>query len=252
MLRTAGLCPKKSMGQNFLFDLNITRKIARAVPDLDKFPVVEVGAGPGGLTRALLEMGAKKVIAIEKDKSALPILEEIKKASGRRLEIIQGDALKTPLPRAPISICANLPYNIGTKLLTDWLREENIKSMTLMFQKEVAMRIAAKPGTKQYGRLSVLAALGWRAKILFDVPNTAFCPPPKVQSAVVQIIKTPFDGDMKEIEKLTAMLFGQRRKMIRGILPNVDWGRFGLVGTERAEQLIPEMFEKLARELSAA
>jgi 16S rRNA (adenine1518-N6/adenine1519-N6)-dimethyltransferase len=262
MMRTAGLEPKKSLGQNFLFDLNLTRKIARAVPNLERAVVLEVGPGPGGLTRALLECGAKKVIAVEKDKNAAPILDEIQKAGGGRLDVVYGDALKiipfagedpsgqggVSFPADGISICSNLPYNVGTELLIKWLHfPDKIKSMTLMFQREVADRIAAQPGGKQYGRLSVLASLGWRAKILFGVPNTAFCPPPKVQSAVVQLIPAPFDGDIGKVEKLTARLFGQRRKMIRSIMPNVDWAEFGLAGTERAEELPPETFARLAK-----
>ena len=246
MMRAAGLAPKKSLGQNFLFDLNLTRKIARAVPDLEKSVVLEVGSGPGGLTRALLECGAKKVVAVEKDKSAAPILEQIQHAAAGRLEIIYGDALNLPELEFD-AICANLPYNVGTELLIKWLHNTKIKSMTLMFQKEVAERIVARPKTKQYGRLSVLAALGWKPKILFNVPNTAFVPPPKVQSAVVQIAPTGEHYHMEKIEKLTALLFGQRRKMIRGILPDVDWAKFGLAGTERAEELSPETFARIAR-----
>ena len=249
MMRAAGLSPKKSLGQNFLFDLNLTRKIARAVPDLEKNVVLEVGPGPGGLTRALLECGAKSIMAVEKDTATAPILEEVKKVAGGRLNIIYGDAMKI-YPSECNAICSNLPYNIGTELLVRWLHfPDRIKSMTLMFQREVAERIVAKPGAKQYGRLSVLAALGWRAKILFNVPNTAFTPPPKVQSAVVQIVPTGKIYQIEKIEKLTAVLFGQRRKMIRGIMSDVDWARFGLTGTERAEQLAPEMFARIADEL---
>ena len=269
MMRGAGLEPKKSLGQNFLFDLNLTRKIARSVPDLENSVVLEVGPGPGGLTRALLECGAKKVIAIEKDRAAMPILEQIQAAAGGRLEVVLGDALKIKNYELRIknyAVCANLPYNVGTELLIRWLHEPRITSMTLMFQREVAERIVAKPGSKQYGRLSVLAALGWRAKILFNVPNTAFVPPPKVQSAVVQLVPLPGNGlvgrvSMKPggefhrnsphqaVEKITAMLFGQRRKMIRSIMPGVDWAAFGLSGTERAEELSPEVFVRIAEVL---
>jgi len=250
MLRAAGLKPKKSLGQNFLFDLNLTRKIARAVPDLENSVVLEVGPGPGGLTRALLSSGAKKVIAVEKDDSIAAILDEIKKAAGGRLEVIYGDAINNGqwiIDNGQFSICSNLPYNIGTELLTRWLHyPDKIKSMTLMFQREVAERIVARPGGRQYGRLSVLAALGWRAKILFNVPAAAFAPPPKVQSAVVQIVPDGKKYNIPKIEKLTALLFGRRRKMIRGILSDVDWKKFGLSGTERAEQLSPEKFSELA------
>ena len=247
MMRNAGLFPKKSLGQNFLFDLNLTRKIAGFVPNLENSIIVEVGPGPGGLTRALLEKGAKKIIAIEKDKSTLPILEEIKKVSNGKLEIVIGDALKLPIFEYKFSICSSLPYNIGTELLIRWLHFPNkIKSMTLMFQKEVAKRIIAKSGSKDYGRLAVLTSMNWNAKILFNVPNTAFVPPPKVQSAVVQLIPKEKTIETKNIEKLTAVLFGHRRKMIRSIMPDVDWKRFGLWGTERAEELSPEIFQKIA------
>jgi len=250
MMRDAGLSPKKSMGQNFLFDLNLTRKIARAVPDIENTTVLEVGPGPGGLTRALFECGARRVIAIEKDRSTAPILERIAGASGGRLQVIFGDALK--LWRTAIggaghfAICANLPYNVGTELLIQWLRAPNIESMTLMFQREVAERLVAKAGGGQYGRLSVLTALTARAKILFDVPNTAFVPPPKVRSSVVQIVPHAPPKNLDEIERLTAALFGQRRKMIRAIIPGADWGAFGLSGAERAEQLPPEKFDEIA------
>lgn len=250
MMRMAGLEPKKSLGQNFLFDLNLTRKISRAIPDLQNSVVLEIGPGPGGLTRALLECGAKKVIAVEKDKSAAPILDGIKNVAGGRLEIIFGDALKIPELKFD-AICANLPYNIGTELLINWLKgKKEIASMTLMFQREVAERIIARPGGKQYGRLSVLAALGWHAKILFNIPNTAFIPPPKVQSSVVQIIPTGEKYPVEKIEKLTAVLFGQRRKMIRSIMPNVDWAMFGLTGAERAEKLNPETFAAVSKLVS--
>lgn len=252
MMRSAGLEPKKSLGQNFLFDLNLTKKIAGYIPDLENMTVLEVGPGPGGLTRALLAMGAKKVIAIEKDKNTMPILKKIQNAADGKLEVIYGDALKFESSKLKIenekfAICANLPYNVGTELLIKWIHSFRPKSMTLMFQKEVADRIIAKPNSKQYGRLSVLVAAEWNAKILFNVPNTAFCPPPKVQSAVVQMMPRP-GGNVRidKLEKLTAALFGQRRKMIRSIMPDVDWTQFGLKGTERAENLSPEKFIEIA------
>lgn len=258
MMRAAGLAPKKSLGQNFLFDLNITRKIARSVPDIEKSVVLEVGPGPGGLTRAVLECGAKRVVAIEKDIAAKPILDQIVAASDGRLEVIYGDAAKIDNGKLKIencAICSNLPYNIGTELLIGWLHQLSIfnlqfsiSSMTLMFQREVAERITARPGTKAYGRLSVLAQLTATPKILFNVPNTAFTPAPKVQSAVVQLIPKPA-AEISNVEKLTAALFGQRRKMIRSILPAVDWTQFGLIGTERAEQLSPEKFAEIARQI---
>lgn len=253
MMRDAGLEPKKQFGQNFLFDLNLTRKIARSVPDLENQTVLEVGPGPGGLTRALLECGARRVVAIEKDKTTAPILDRIAAASDGRLEVIYGDALKQfsefMIQDSDYAVCSNLPYNIGTELLINWLHEININSMTLMFQREVAQRIVARVGDAQYGRLSVLASLVADAKILFNVPNTAFYPAPRVQSAVVQILPKQSrigNKELKQVEQLTAKLFGQRRKMIRGIMPGADWSRFGLAGTERAEDLFPEKFVELA------
>ncbi|MCQ2572024.1 MAG: 16S rRNA (adenine(1518)-N(6)/adenine(1519)-N(6))-dimethyltransferase RsmA [Alphaproteobacteria bacterium] len=261
MMRDCGLEPKKQFGQNFLFDLNLTGKIARAVPDIEKNVVVEVGPGPAGLTRALLMAGAKKVVAIEKDKTTEPILSKIVEVSNGRLEVIYGDALKTDLSKlnkTGFSICSNLPYNVGTELLINWLHEIangiNIKSLTCMFQKEVAQRIVADVKDAQYGRLSVIANLIADTKILFDVPNTAFVPRPKVQSAVVQIIpnknKIAKIKDIKKLEKLTAKLFGQRRKMIRAII-KTDWEKFGLSGTERAEELTPDLFLKIACNIDA-
>ena len=257
MMRESGLEPKKQFGQNFLFDLNLTGRIARSVPDIEKTTIVEVGPGPGGLTRALLLAGAKKVIAIEKDKTTSPILSKIVDSADGKLEIIFGDALKTDLSnldKKGYSVCANLPYNVGTELLIGWLKKiangANIKSLTLMFQKEVAMRIVANVGDEQYGRLAVLSNLICDTKILFDVPNTAFVPRPKVQSAVVQIIpnenKIKSIKDIEKLEKLTAKLFGQRRKMIRGII-KTDWERFGLIGTERAEEIEPKKFLEIAK-----
>ncbi|MCL1891854.1 MAG: 16S rRNA (adenine(1518)-N(6)/adenine(1519)-N(6))-dimethyltransferase RsmA [Alphaproteobacteria bacterium] len=260
MMRDAGLEPKKQLGQNFLFDLNLTRKIARSVPGIQGATVVEVGPGPGGLTRALLECGAARVIAIEKDRATGLILKKISNAADGRLEVIYGDALKyfkseewRVKSADDLAICSNLPYNIGTELLIQWLHQlhsslSTLHSMTLMFQREVADRIVARVGDKQYGRLSVLTALVADAKILFNIPNTAFFPAPKVQSAVVQIIpKDKKTIQLSSVEKLTAKLFGQRRKMIRSIMPGVDWSQFGLTGQERAEELPMEKFVELAR-----
>ena len=260
MMRNAGLVPKKQFGQNFLFDLNLTGRIARCVPKISTTPVIEVGPGPGGLTRALLMAGAPRVIAIEMDKTTAPILNEIARAATSRLTIIYDDALRVDFAGLGVSsyaICSNLPYNVGTELLVQWLiraaHGAPIKSMTLMFQREVAQRITARVGNDQYGRLAVLTALVADAQILFDVPNTAFVPRPRVQSAVVRVIPNPKKiaslPDIAKIEKITALLFGHRRKMIRGIIPNVDWERFGLRGTERAEELSPETFAQLARDL---
>ena len=260
MMRDCGLEPKKQFGQNFLFDLNLTGRIARSVPDIENTPVVEVGPGPAGLTRAILMAGAKRVVAIEKDKTTQPILSQVIDASNGRLNVLFDDALRVDFSKLGFeeyAICANLPYNVGTELLIGWLQKiasgEKIKSLTLMFQKEVALRITSKPGDEHYGRLAVLTSLIADAKILFEVPNTAFVPRPKVQSAVVQIIPNPDKisaiSDLSKIEKITAKLFGQRRKMIRSIIPNVDWEQFGLTGTERAENLSPEMFAILAQNL---
>ena len=257
MMRDAGLIPKKQFGQNFLFDLNLTGRIARSVPDIANTDVIEVGPGPGGLTRALLMAGARRVIAIEKDKTTAPILDRIVAASDGRLAVVYGDAMHTDFASLGVTeyaICSNLPYNVGTVLLTDWLiraaHGAPITSMTLMFQREVARRIVAHVGDAEYGRLAVLASLVTDARILFDVPNTAFVPRPRVQSAVVQLIpdmnKIKKIGDISRVEQLTAKLFGQRRKMIRGIIPGVDWGRFGLTGTERAEDIAPETFAQMA------
>ena len=260
MMRECGLEPKKQFGQNFLFDLNLTGRIARSVPNIEHTPVVEVGPGPAGLTRAILLAGAPRVIAIEKDKTTAPILSQIVDVSAGRLSVIYDDALRVNFSELGLNeyaICANLPYNVGTELLIGWLQKiahgERILSLTLMFQREVAMRITARPGDEHYGRLAVLTSLIADAKILFDVPNTAFVPRPRVQSAVVQIIPNPDKIrkiiDLGKIEQITAKLFGMRRKMIRGIIPNVNWDSFGLTGTERAENLSPEMFATLAENL---
>ena len=262
MMRDAGLEPKKQFGQNFLFDLNLTGRIARAVPDIEHTTIIEVGPGPGGLTRALLSAGARRVIAIEKDKTTEPILSQIESAANGRLQVIYDDALRVDMKKiagGEFSICANLPYNVGTELLVNWLQSvangAPIKSMTLMFQREVAERIVAKTGDDAYGRLAVLTTLISDAKILFGVPSTAFVPRPRVESAVVQIIpnasKIKKIENISALENLTAKLFGMRRKMIRGIMRDVDWQSFNLTGTERAEDLTPEKFLELSKKLVA-
>ena len=262
MMRESGLEPKKQFGQNFLFDLNLTGRIARSVPDIENSTVIEVGPGPGGLSRALLNAGAHKLIAIEKDKTTEPILSQIVAAADGRFNVIYDDALRVDMKKiagGKFSICANLPYNVGTELLINWLhdivRGVPITSMTLMFQREVAERIVARNGDVQYGRLGVLTSLIADSKILFGVPSTAFVPRPRVESAVVQIIpnvtKIKNIDNIDALENLTARLFGTRRKMIRGIMRDVDWNVFGLNGTERAEDLSPEKFLEISKKLVA-
>ncbi|MDN5926117.1 MAG: 16S rRNA (adenine(1518)-N(6)/adenine(1519)-N(6))-dimethyltransferase RsmA [Hyphomicrobiales bacterium] len=261
IIQRHGLAAKKSLGQNFLLDLNLTGKIARAAGDLASSTIVEIGPGPGGLTRALLFNGAAKVIAIERDERCLPALEEISAHYPGRLEIVAADALKTdPAVLAhgerPVRIVANLPYNIGTELLIRWLTTARwppfYASMTLMFQREVAERIVAKPGAGAYGRLGVLA--GWRteAKILFDVPRQAFTPPPKVTSSVVQLSprEAPLKVDLSALERMTRVAFGQRRKMLRQSLKPLGGDALlaaaGIDGTRRPETLSITEFAALA------
>jgi 16S rRNA (adenine1518-N6/adenine1519-N6)-dimethyltransferase len=251
-----GLEARKALGQNFLFDLNLTRKIARAAGPLAGVVVIEVGPGPGGLTRALLSEEAEKVIAIERDARALGALAEIAAHWPGRLEIIEGDALRvaseTLIGKAgamPIRIVANLPYNVGTALLTGWLEAEPwppfYDRLTLMFQREVAHRIVATPTERaDYGRLAVLA--GWRtqARILFDIPPAAFVPPPKVISSVVELIPraSPSPCDGVTLSALTQAAFGQRRKMLRQSLKGFAAARgLDLLGLLAAAELEPTM-----------
>lgn len=271
-----GLSAKKSLGQNFLLDLNLTAKIARAAGPLEDQTVIEVGPGPGGLTRGLLAEGAKHVIAIERDERLRPVLEEISSAYPGRLTAIFADALtlderallKDLNVTGPVSIAANLPYNIGTALLVKWLTGEGKErpwpppwqSLTLMFQKEVAERITAAPGGKAWGRLAILS--DWRAerRILFDLPPRAFVPPPKVTSSVVRLDlreKPLFEADAKTLERLVAAAFGQRRKMLRqslkGLHPDMPalLASAGIDETARPETLTTEAFCALARLLKA-
>ncbi|QQR35478.1 16S rRNA (adenine(1518)-N(6)/adenine(1519)-N(6))-dimethyltransferase RsmA [Devosia oryziradicis] len=259
-----GLRAKKELGQNFLLDLNLTARIARVAGPLEGVCVIEVGPGPGGLTRALLAEGAREVIAIERDVRALPALAQIADAYPGRLTVISGDAMEMDyrqLADGPTRIIANLPYNIATPLLTGWLTLDPwpsfFESLTLMFQREVAERICARPGEDPYGRLGVLA--GWRtdARIAFNVGRQAFVPPPNVTSAVVHLVPKAIEGDVtvKNLEHITRSAFGQRRKMVRqslkaaGVPVEGLLAAAGLKGDERAEDLAIEAFLAMARAL---
>ena len=244
---------KKSLGQNFLLDLNLTSKIARYAGNLKQSDVLEIGPGPGGLTRSLLNEGARQVVSIEKDKRCIAALEEIQSLFPGRFKLLQGDALSMNVTQYftdPIKIIANLPYNIGTELLVRWLNSKNWpsfwQSMTLMFQKEVANRIVARPGSKAYGRLSVMSQWRCNTKIAFNIPATAFTPPPKVESAVVhfEALNEPkFPAEVDNLEFVVSKAFNQRRKMLRGALKghfkNVEEGLFssGVLPTKRAENI---------------
>ncbi len=256
------LAAKKSLGQNFLFDLNLTRRIARAAAPLEGFTVVEVGPGPGGLTRALLAEGAARVIAVERDLRVLPALEDIAAAYPGRLQVVSGDALAMDwqqLVSGPAKIVANLPYNIATPLLTGWLTDGAwppwYASLTLMFQKEVAARIVAAPGSKDYGRLAVLCQWRCVARKLFDVNRAAFTPPPKVTSSIVQLVPRPELSppiEVQALERVTAAAFGQRRKMLRSSLkalsatPETLLQRADIDATLRAEDVPVAGFVRLA------
>ena len=258
-----GLSARKSLGQNFLLDLNLTRRIARAGGPLVGAHLVEVGPGPGGLTRALLLEGAAHVTAIERDSRVVPALLEIAEAADGRLTIVEADALDFDFSALadgrPLRIVANLPYNIGTPLLTRWLSAEPwppyYASLTLMFQREVAERIVARPGTKQFGRLAVLSQWRTRPQILFGVSSRAFTPPPKVDSAVVRLEPRPEAEPVpvSAVEAVTAAAFGQRRKMLRSSLrslwpnPAPVLDALGITPTLRAEDLPLADFLALAR-----
>ena len=257
-----GLAPKKSLGQNFLFDLNLTGKIARASGPLVGASVLEIGPGPGGLTRALLAGGAARVVAIERDSRCIEALQDIAARYPGKLEIVADDALTIDpetLVDGPYRIVANLPYNIGTELLVRWLMADiwppRWASLTLMFQREVAERITAPPGSKSFGRLAVLA--GWRcnARIMFDVPPQAFTPPPKVMSTVVSLTPkpNPISVRLGDLERVTASAFGQRRKMLRRSISALGGesilSKAGIDPTLRAEQLSIDDFCKIANAL---
>ena len=267
VIKRHGLAAKKSLGQNFLLDLNLTGRIARAAGPLEDVTVVEIGPGPGGLTRALLLNGAKHVIAIERDERCVEALNEIAAAAPGRLTIVAGDALETDvgahLDGGPARIVANLPYNIATALLVRWLSAEPwpawFDRLTLMFQREVAERIVAAPGSKTYGRLSVISQWRTEAKILFDVNPSAFVPPPSVTSSVVQLVSRaqPLPCDRRTLERVTGAAFGQRRKMLRQSLKSlgVDAAelleRTGIEPTKRAEEIPVAGFVALANEFAA-
>jgi 16S rRNA (adenine1518-N6/adenine1519-N6)-dimethyltransferase len=266
VIRRHGLAPKKSLGQNFLLDLNLTGRIARAGGRLEGVTVLEVGPGPGGLTRALLAEGAAKVVAIEKDARAIGALQEIAARHPGRLEIVEGDALSVDMAAlagaAPARVIANLPYNVATPLLIGWVATESWPpwwdGLTLMFQREVAERIVAQPGDHAYGRLGVLC--GWRceARITFDVSRQAFTPPPNVTSSVVRLTPRaePPPCPVRALETVTQAAFGQRRKMLRQSLRSLgDAGALleaaGIEPTRRAEEVPVEGFVALARAWAA-
>ncbi|NWG25627.1 MAG: 16S rRNA (adenine(1518)-N(6)/adenine(1519)-N(6))-dimethyltransferase RsmA [Pseudorhodoplanes sp.] len=269
VLRAHDLQARKSLGQNFLLDLNLTARIARAAGPLEDATVIEIGPGPGGLTRALLALGARRVIAIERDRRTLAALTDIAARYPERLEIVEGDALTVdPRPLlgddGPVRIVANLPYNIATPLLVSWLTIEPwppwYDRMVLMFQREVAERIVAPPGSKTYGRLSVLAQ--WRTvpRILFDISPKAFVPPPKVTSTVVEFVPRgePEPCDRVLLERVTEAAFGQRRKMLRQSLKSLEVDPVRLLAeasideTARAETIPVSAYVALARALKAA
>lgn len=263
VIRRHGLTARKSLGQNFLLDLNLTSRIARSGGPLAGVTVIEVGPGPGGLTRALLAAGAHRVIAIERDRRCLAALADIAAHYPERLTVLEGDALRVDPVRelggAPARIVANLPYNVATPLLVNWLTVEPwppwYDSMTLMFQREVAERIVAAPGSKSYGRLSVLT--GWRtqARILFDIAPAAFVPPPTVTSSLVRLEprQAPLACDRRALERVSEAAFGRRRKMLRqslksrGMDPPTLLGAAGIDPTLRAEDVPVEGYVALAR-----
>ena len=268
VIATHGLVAKKSLGQNFLLDLNLTAKIARQAGDLTACDVLEGGPGPGGLTRGLLAEGARRVLAVEKDARAMSALAEISEAYPGRLEVLNADALEIdPLAHLtpPIRIVANLPYNVGTELLTRWLTPPiwppAWSSLTLMFQKEVAERIVAKPKSKAYGRLAILSQWRTDARIVMELPPEAFTPPPKIRSAVVHLTALPeprYPANAATLQRVTATAFQQRRKMFRASLKGLSPGIEALLEsvdikpTARAEEIDLEHLCALARALDAA
>jgi 16S rRNA (adenine1518-N6/adenine1519-N6)-dimethyltransferase len=267
VIRRHGLAARRSLGQNFLLDLNLTSRIARAAEPLEGVTVVEVGPGPGGLTRALLALGAARVIAVERDERCVAAVQELGEHFGDRLHVVAGDAMEVDLAayvqRRPARVVANLPYNIATALLVSWLTVEPwppwYDMLVLTFQREVAQRIVAVPGTKAYGRLSVLA--GWRtaAQILFDIAPRAFVPAPQVTSSVVRLVPRPqpLPCDRRLLERVVEAAFGQRRKMLRQSIKSLGVDALALLTTAdidptaRAEDIPIEGFVGLARALAA-
>lgn len=263
-----GLDARKSLGQHFLLDLNLTRRIARVAGDLSEHDTIEIGPGPGGLTRALLMEGATRVVAVERDERASAALQDVAAAYPNRLQLVEADALtvnEADHINGPARIVANLPYNISTALLLKWLSLDPwpswLVSMTLMFQKEVAERVVAAPGSKAYGRLSVISQWRTDASMVFDVDPRAFTPPPKVMSSIVHMVPRtmgPDDPPLRAVEKVTAAAFGQRRKMLRASLkqvfrePEAACEKVGIKPTERAERLNISDFLALARLLRDA
>ena len=252
-----GIRAHKSLGQHFLLDLNLTRRIASAAGDLTNEHVIEVGAGPGGLTRALMESNAESIMAIERDKRCVMALQELSEASSGRLKVIQAYALTTDLAKIqpkPSRIVSNLPYNIGTELLIKWLKQaDQYIGFTLMFQREVAERITANPGSKSYGRLSVISQWLTKSKLDFHIPSTAFVPKPKVMSSVVnmEVRKEPiYPANQQYLEMITRLAFGQRRKMLRRSLESIGGrellAKAGIKETSRAEDLNILEYCKLA------
>jgi 16S rRNA (adenine1518-N6/adenine1519-N6)-dimethyltransferase len=268
VIRAHDLVAKKQLGQNFLLDLNLTAKIARSAGDLSACDVLEVGPGPGGLTRGLLAEGARHVVAVEKDPRCLPALEDIAAAYPGRLTVLQGDALALDVSAhltGPIRIIANLPYNVGTELLIRWLTPAAWPpfwtSLTLMFQREVAERIVAKPRTDHYGRLALLVQWRCDAQIVMTLPPEAFTPAPKVHSAVVHLTRLDeprYPADAATLMRITAMGFNQRRKMLRsslkGLAPDIEVRLLsvGIPPTARAEEIGLEAFCALARNIAGA
>ncbi|MDA8966092.1 16S rRNA (adenine(1518)-N(6)/adenine(1519)-N(6))-dimethyltransferase RsmA [Planktomarina temperata] len=266
VIATHGLDAKKSLGQNFLLDLNLTSKIARLAGDISGHDVLEVGPGPGGLTRGLLAAGARRVVALEKDPRCMAALSEISAAYPGRLDVFNADALEFDMRgqlTEPVRVVANLPYNVGTELLVRWLTPKDWppfwSSLTLMFQKEVAERIIAKPGTKAYGRLGILAQWKSTPSVVMELPPEAFTPPPKVHSAVVHLealAQPRFPAPAGLLSSTVAMAFNQRRKMLRSSLksaaPDIETALrdAGLEPTARAEEISLEGFCALARRLA--